>query len=85
MANQTKVNSQMKKVHVAAMDCIRHLVTVKGFTVEQAEDMVLITLKESSDYLQNGMVNETIASLKMIHMDQSPEQAATDMLKSFLK
>jgi hypothetical protein len=75
----------MKKVHSVAMDCIKHLVIVKKFSVNQAEDMVMQTLKESEHYLRNGMVNETIASLKMIHMDQSPEQAAAILIKSLLK
>jgi hypothetical protein len=82
MAN---VNAQMKKVHKVAMDCIKHLVIVKKFSVNQAEDMVMQTLKESEHYLRNGMVNETISSLKMIHMDQTPEQAAKEMIKSLLK
>lgn len=84
MAN-TLVNSKMKKVHKTAMDCIKHLVIVKKLSVNQAEEMVMQTLKESEHYLRNGMVNETIASLKMIHMDQSPEQAAKDMIKSLLR
>jgi len=82
MAN---VNAQMKKVHKVAMECIKHLVIVKKFSVNQAEEMVLTTLKESEHYLKNGMVNETIASLKMIHMDQTPEQAAKEMIKSILR
>jgi hypothetical protein len=82
MAN---TNAQMKKIHKVAMDCIKHLVIVKKFSVKQAEDMVMETLKESEHYLRNGMVNETISSLKMIHMDQTPEQAAKEMIKSLLK
>ena len=82
MAN---TNAQMKKIHKVAMDCIKHLVIVKKFSVKQAEDMVMETLKESEHYLRNGMVNETIASLKMIHMDQTPEQAAKELIKSLLK
>jgi len=82
MAN---VNAQIKKLHKVAMDCIKHLVIVKKFSVNQAEEMVMTTLKESEHYLKNGMVNETIASLKMIHMDQSPEQAANEMIKSILR
>lgn len=82
MAN---TNAQMKKIHKVAMDCIKHLVIVKKFSVNQAEEMVLTTLKESEHYLKNGMINETIASLKMIHMDQSPEQAAREMIKTILR
>jgi len=82
MAN---TNAQMKKIHKVAMDCIKHLVIAKGFTVNQAEEMVLQTLKESEHYLKAGMVDETIASLKMIHMDQSTESAAREMVKSLLK
>ena len=82
MAN---TNAQMKKIHKVAMDCIKHLVIVKKFTPNQAEEMVLTTLKESEHYLKNEMIDETIASLKMIHMDQSPEQAAREMIKSILR
>ena len=82
MAN---INSQMKKLHKVAMDCIKHLVIAKGYTVNQAEAMVMQTLKESDHYLKAGMINETIASLKMIHMDQSPEQAAAELIKGLLK
>jgi hypothetical protein len=77
--------AQLQKVHNVAMECIKHLVIAKGVSVNQAEDMVLQTLKESEAYMKAGMINETVASLKMIHMDQSPEQAAKEMLKSLLK
>jgi len=82
MAN---VNTQMKKLHAAAMDCIKHLVLVKKISVDKAEEMVLETLKESEAYIKAGMVNETIQTLKMIHMDKSPESAAQDTIKSILK
>ena len=82
MAN---VNAQMKKIHKVAMECIKYLVTKKGISIKQAEDMVLTTLKESEHYMKAGMVEETIASLRMIHMDETPEQAASKLIKSLLK
>lgn len=79
-----KNSKSLQKLHKVAMECIKHLVIVKKFTVNQAEEMVMTTLKESEHYLKNGMINETIASLKMIHMDQTPEQSAKEIIKSFL-
>jgi hypothetical protein len=77
--------AQLQKVHNVAMECIKHLVIAKGVSVNQAEDMVLQTLKESEAYMKAGMINETIASLKMIHMDQSVDRAAKELLKSLSK
>jgi hypothetical protein len=81
----TKLGRQMEKLHKVSMDCMKHLVIKGGYTIDQAEAMVMKTLKESEHYLKAGMVDETIATLKMVHMDQSPEQAAQDLLKSMLK
>ena len=61
------------------------MVIKKGVSINQAEEMVLATLKESEHYLRNGLIDETIASLRMIHMDETPEQAATKLIKSLLK
>jgi hypothetical protein len=82
---KTTANKQMAKLHKVCMDCMKYLVIKKGVTIDQAEAMVMETLKESEHYLKAGMVNETIASLKMIHMDESPEKAAQDLIKSLMK
>jgi len=79
------VNAKMKKVHKTAMECIKYMVIKKGVSINQAEEMVMTTLKESEHYLRNGLIDETIASLRMIHMDETPEQAATKLIKSLLK
>ncbi len=79
------IKAEMKKIHKVSMDCIKHLVITKGFSVNQAEEMVITTLKESDHYIKAGMVEETIASLRMIHMDESPEQAASKLIQSLLK
>jgi hypothetical protein len=79
------VPAKMVKLHKVSMDCIKHLVIVKGYTPDQAESMVLTVLKESQEYLKKGMVNETIATLKMTFMDQSVEQASSELIKSLLK
>lgn len=84
MANAT-VHKSMVKLHKAAMECIKHLVIKRGVSISQAEEMIMTTLKESEHYIKNGMVNETIASLRMIHMDETPEQAANKLIKSLLK
>jgi len=84
MAN-TKVHNSMVKIHKVSMDCIKHLVIAKGYSVTDAENMVLAVLKESEHYLKNGMVNETIATLKMTFMDQTVEQASSELIKSLLK
>ena len=83
--SNSKQLQQMKKVHKTSMDCIKHLVTKKGYTIQQAEDMVMQTLKESAHYLQAGLAEETIATLKMTYLDQSVEDAAKDIIKQFLK
>ena len=84
-AKSQKVPAGMVKLHKVSMDCIKHLVIAKGYTVDQAESMVLTTLKESEEYLKRGMVNETIATLKMTFLDQSTEQASAELIKSLLK
>jgi hypothetical protein len=83
--SKPNVPAAMVKLHKASMDCVKHLVINKGYTVKTAEDMVLTTLQESADYIQNGLIDETIAVLKMTYMDQSPEQAAVDILKKVFK
>jgi len=83
--SNSKQLQQMKKVHKTSMDCIKHLVINKGYTAKQAEDMVLETLKESAHYIQAGLVEETIATLKMTYLDQSVSDAAKDVIKQFLK
>jgi hypothetical protein len=47
--------------------------------------MVLTILKESEHYLKNGLVDETIATLKMTLMGQTVEQASSELIKSFIK
>jgi len=84
MAN-AKVHKSMVKLHKVSMDCIKHLVIVKGYSANEAENMVLTVLKESEHYLKNGMVDETIATLKMTFMDQTVEQASSELIKSLLK
>ena len=84
MAN-TKVHKSMVKIHKVSMDCIKHLVIAKGVSVTEAENMVLTVLKESEHYLKNGMVDETIATLKMTFMDQTVEQASSELIKSLIK
>jgi len=84
MAN-TKVHKSMVKLHKVSVECIKHLVIVKGYSVTDAENMVLTILKESEDYLKNGMVDETIATLKMTLMDQTVEKASSELIKSLLK
>lgn len=80
-----KANKSMVAIHKVAMECIKHLVIKKGVSINEAEEMLMTTLKESEYYIKNGMVDETIASLRMIHMDETPEQAATKLIKSLLK
>jgi len=80
-----KTNKQIAKLHKAAMECIKHLVIAKGFSLDKAEEAVLATLKESESYIKAGLINETIQSLQMIHMDKTPEAAASSLIKSLLK
>jgi len=84
MAN-TKVHKQMEKLHKVSMDCMKHLVIKGGYTIDQAEAMVMKTLKESEHYIKAGMFDETIATMKMVYLDQTPEQAAQELIKSMLK
>ncbi len=81
----TKLGKQMEKLHKVCMDCMKHLVIKGGYTIDEAEAMVMKTLKESEQYLKAGMVDETIATLKMVYLDQTPEQAAQELIKSMLK
>lgn len=57
------------EVHKVAMLCIAELVQRKGYKISEAEEMVMITLKESEEYLKQGMFKETALSLKMIYLD----------------
>ena len=75
----TKV--QLQKVHKVAMECIKYLIIAKGVSVNQAEEMVTQTLKESEALIRAGRFNETITSLKMIYMDESVGLAAKKLLK----
>ena len=84
MANAT-VHKSMVKLHKVSMDCIKHLVITKGYSVNDAENMVMKVLKESEHYLKNGMVDETIATMKMTFMDKTVEQASSELIKSLLK
>ena len=85
MAHSKQTLGKMHKVHKVAMDCIVHLVTQKGYTADAAETMVMATLKESEHYLRNGLIDETIATLKMVHMDQTVESAAAELIKNLIK
>ena len=64
----TQVPRGMKKLHETSMKCIVSLVK-KGYKIDEAEKMVLETLKESEPYIKNGMINETVLSLQMIYLD----------------
>ena len=84
MAN-TNIHKSIVKIHKVSIECIKHLVIAKGYSITDAENMVLAMLKESEHYIKNGMVNETIATLKMTFMDQTVEQASSELIKSLLK
>ena len=80
MNNQNLIPAQLQKVHKVAMECIKYLVIAKGVSVNQAEEMVTQTLKESEALIRAGRFNETITSLKMIYMDESVGLAAKKLL-----
>lgn len=62
---------QIKRLQKTAVECIKHLCICEGMTIKDAEKMVMTTLHESAEYLNKGMVESTITSLRMIHMGET--------------
>ena len=82
MKNPTnKLNSEMKKVHKVAMECVLHLMTNEGISEKDATNMVLGSLKELSEggYFELGH-KVVIANLKMTFMDVPLTNTVLDMI-----
>lgn len=78
-----KLTKETNKVHKVAMECIKNLVIKHNYSVNQAEAMVMETLKECVPYLQSQDTSLVIATLKMTYLDVSLTNAAKSVLKSF--
>jgi len=83
MKNPTnKLNSETKKVHKVAMECMIHLMNNEGFNEKDATNMVLGSLKELNDggYFALGY-KAVIANLKMTFMDVPLTNTVLDMIQ----
>lgn len=76
-----KLNSETKKIHKVAMECVHHLIVNEGFSGKDATDMVLGSLKELNDggYFELGH-KAVIANLKMTFMDVPLTNTVLDMI-----
>jgi hypothetical protein len=66
---KTNRTQEMQKLHETCMLCIASL-EQKGYSNQEAEKMILDTLKDSAEYLKNGMVYFAIKAMKMIYLDE---------------
>ena len=78
-----KVPKKFQKLHNVSLQCIAALMK-KGMSFEKAEDAVMEILKEHDTELMNGQLELVIASLKMVFLDASVEDAAKDIIKNTL-
>jgi hypothetical protein len=76
-----KVLMDAQKVYNVSCQCIAHLQKTQNMTFNQAESVVLKTLEDSRSYLESGMVDFVIASLRMIFLNDSVETAANRIIK----
>jgi len=67
MKKSVKKSAALQALHQTCMLCIAAL-EKKGYSNQEAESMVLGTLKESEEYLKNGMITATSMSLRMIYL-----------------
>lgn len=81
--NMKNLPKGVQRIGIVASECVSYLMMKKGFSQKVAEDMVIVTLKESEEYIKSKMYDSVIASLRMIHMDVPVEKVAMDMIKSW--
>jgi len=78
-----KLPKGMQNVAKCSMTCIGAMIR-KGQTMQQAENMVMQTLEECRYNLQNKEYDFVIATLRMVYLDETPQQAAKKMIQKML-